>query len=80
MKRCSANITYGEDCDRFLSVLSGMGTEDTVATQPLEAVPGVIDYCFLVTAEANNVTVFVNGALKLGTCMTLCYFCVRIIL
>ena len=64
VKRCSANITHGEDCDRFLGVLSGMGTGDTVATQPLEAVPGVAEYCFLVTAEANNVTVLINGFLN----------------
>ena len=64
MKQCSANITYGEDCDRFLGVFSGMGTEDTIATQPLETVPGVDEYCFLVTAETNNVTVLVNGFLN----------------
>ena len=65
VKQCSANITYGEDCDRFLGVFSGMGTEDTVATQPLESVPGVVEYCFLVTAAAgtNNVTVLVDGTL-----------------
>ena len=63
MKRCSANITYGEDCDRFLNILSGMGTGDTVATQQLEGVPGVDEYCFLVTAESNNVTVLVDGTL-----------------
>jgi hypothetical protein len=40
-----------------------MGTGDTVATQPLEIVVGVAEYCFLVTAEANNVTVLVNGTL-----------------
>lgn len=76
MKQCSANITYGEDCNRFLGVFSGMDTEDIVVTQRLERVPGVIEYCFLVIAEANNVTVLVNGTLHLGTCMTLCYFCV----
>ena len=74
VKQCGANITYGEDCNRFLGVFNGMGTGDTVATKQLETVPGVVDYCFLVTAEANNVTVLVDGTLKLGTCMTLCYF------
>ena len=54
MKQCSANITYGEHCDRFLNTLSGIGTGDTVATQPLETVPGVAEYCFLVTAETNK--------------------------
>ena len=67
MKQCSANITYGEDCDRFLGVFSGMGTEDTVATRPLETVPGVAKYCFLVTAETNNVTVLVDGTLLIIT-------------
>ena len=62
-KQCSANITYGEDCDRFLGIFNGMGTGDTVTTQPLEAVPGVAEYCFLVTAETNNVTVLVDGTL-----------------
>ena len=74
VKRCSANITYGEQCDRFLGVFNGMGTEDTVATQPLETVPRVAEYCFLVTAETNDVTVLVDGTLLLsitGTYMTL---------
>ena len=70
MKQCSANITYGEDCDRFLNTFSGMGTGDKVTTQPLDAVPGVVEYCFLVTAETNNVTVLVDGTLLniIGTC------------
>ena len=63
VKQCSANITYGEDCDRSLGVFSGMGTGDTVPTQPLESVPGVVEYCFLVTARTNNVTVLVDGTL-----------------
>ena len=63
MKQCSANITYGEDCDRFLGVFNGMGTGDTVATQPLETVAGIVEYCFLVTAETNNVMVLVDGTL-----------------
>ena len=64
MKQCSANITYGEDCDRFLGVFSGMGTGDTVATQQLVTIPGVAEYCFLVTAEINNVTVLISGFLN----------------
>ena len=68
VKQCSANITYGEDCDRFLGILSGMGAGDTVETQPLETIAGVVEYCFLVTAETNNVTVLVNGFLNnIGT-------------
>jgi hypothetical protein len=63
MKRCSANITYGENCDRFLGVFTGMGTGDTVETQPLETVPGVAEYCFLTSAETSNVTVLVDGTL-----------------
>jgi hypothetical protein len=42
-----------------------MGTGDTVATQPLEEVAGVAEYCFLVTAETSNVTVLINGTLNI---------------
>ena len=62
-KQCSANITYGEDCDRFLGIFAGMGTGDNVTTHPLETISGVTEYCFLVTAETNNVTVLVDGTL-----------------
>ena len=65
MKQCSANITYGTNCDRFLNTYNGVGTGDTVTTQPLEAVPGVVEYCFLVNATSNNVTVLVDGTLDL---------------
>ena len=64
LKQCSANITYGENCDRFLDTFSGMGTGDTVATEQLQALSGVIEYCFLVTAKTNNVTVLVEGILQ----------------
>ena len=64
MKHCSTNITYGANCDRYLSTFNGTGTGDTVVTL-LEAVPGVVEYCFLVTAESNNVTVLVEGTLRL---------------
>ena len=41
-----------------------MGTGDSVETQQLEAIPGVVEYCFLVTAISNNVTVLVDGTLQ----------------
>ena len=69
MKQCSANITYGANCDLLLNVYSNIGIGDTVVTPQLETVPGVVEYCFLVTAISNNVTVFVEGNLQnLGTC------------
>lgn len=72
MKRCSANITYGENCESVLSTFIGAGTGDTVETQQLNAVPGVVEYCFLVTAESNNVTVLVEGTLQnIGTILDL---------
>ena len=61
LKQCYANISYGEDCNRFLGIFIGMGAGDTVETPPLDTVPGVVEYCFLVTAETNNVTVLVDG-------------------
>ena len=70
MKQCYANITYGENCEIFLDTYSGMGTGDSVRTQELKVVPGVVEYCFLVNATSNNVTVLVDGTLQnliLGT-------------
>ena len=64
MKQCSANITYGENCDTLLDTYNGMGIGGTVETQQLELVPGVVEYCFLVTATSNNVTVLVDGTLR----------------
>ena len=64
IKQCNANITYGENCEIFLGIYSGMGTGDSVETQQLEAMPGVVKYCFLVTAISNNVTVLVDGTLQ----------------
>lgn len=64
MKQCNANITYGDNCESFLNTYGGMGTGDTVETQQLEVVSGVVDYCFLVTAKSNNITVLVEGILQ----------------
>ena len=63
MKRCDANITYGENCDQPLSVYRGNEDGNTVSTSQLETAPGVTDYCFVVTAVSNNVTVMVEGNL-----------------
>ena len=62
-KHCDANITYGENCNRELNVYRGMGTDDTVSTSQLESLPGIADYCYVVTAISNNVTVMVEGTL-----------------
>ena len=64
MKQCSANITYDVNCEQFLNTFSGKGTGDTVETRQLDVVPGVIEYCFLVTAKTSNVTVLVEGTLQ----------------
>ncbi len=64
MKECSANITYGDKCKRFLNTFIGMGTGNTVTTPQLQALDGVIDYCFVVTAKTNNGTVLVEGILQ----------------
>ena len=63
-KQCSANITYGTNCDRFVNNFKGVGTGDTVATEQLEVVSGVVDYCFLVTAKSSDVTLLVEGNLQ----------------
>lgn len=63
IKHCDANVTYGDNCDKLLNVYKGMDIGDAVLTLPLETVPGVTDYCFVVTAISNNVTVMVEGNL-----------------
>ena len=68
LKQCSANISYGENCNSFLNIFTGMDVGDTVETHQLEVVPGVVEYCFLVTATSNNITVLVEGNLQnIGT-------------
>ena len=68
IKQCNANISYGKNCNSFLNTFIGMNAGDTVETEQLEVVPGVVEYCFLVTATSNNVTVLVEGNLQnIGT-------------
>ena len=61
MKQCDANITYGENCDKQLNTYKGMGVGNAVSTSQLETIPGVTDYCFVVTAVSNNISVIVEG-------------------
>ena len=63
LKQCDANISYGINCNRLLNVYKGMDVSDTVFTSQLETVPGVTDYCFVVTAISNNVILMVEGNL-----------------
>ena len=63
IKQCSANVTFGENCDQLLNVYEGEGTGDIVSTSQLETVPGVTEYCFVVTANISNITVMVQGNL-----------------
>ena len=63
IKKCVANITYGVNCDQLLKTYSGIDTGNDVKTEPLDTVPGVAEYCFLVTATSNNITVKVEGNL-----------------
>ena len=65
LKHCSANITYGPNCDILLDTFSGTDTGDTVATERLKALPEVVEYCYLITAISNNITVLVNGTLQI---------------
>ena len=68
LKNCSANITYGENCDRLLSVYSAASTGNIITTPPLETRADVTDYCYVVTATSSNVTVMVEGILTdIGT-------------
>ena len=63
LKHCSANITYGENCDQLLGIYDTVSNGNSVRTPPLETRADVADYCFIVTATSNNVTVMVEGSL-----------------
>ena len=66
-KHCSANITYGANCDQSLGAYSGSSTgpSDFLSTSPIDLLNDIAEYCFIVTASSGNVTVVVEGTLNL---------------
>ena len=64
VKQCIANITYGSNCDQHLGTYTGEGTGDKVKISPVGRVVGVDEYCFLVNATSNHITVFIQGNLQ----------------
>lgn len=69
-KQCTANVTYGANCDQHLGTFRGSGTGDSVATLPLELIDSVTEYCYLVTTSSGAVTVNIDGTLNVLTTST----------
>ena len=61
LKNCSANITYGSNCDQLLGVYSTETSGNTLRTPPLVTRADTTEYCYVVTATSSNVTVMVEG-------------------
>ena len=62
LKQCTANITYGINCDQqFSDLYSNESTGEFVTIPPLELMSDVTEYCFIVTASSNNLTATVRG-------------------
>lgn len=66
VKQCTANITYGADCDQNIGIFRGMGTGDSVVTTSLVLIDGVTEYCYVVNTSSGTVTVFIEGTFQIG--------------
>lgn len=64
IKHCTANITYGADCDQHIGIFRGMGTGVSVATSPLVLIGDITEYCFVVNTSSGAVTVFIEGTFQ----------------
>ena len=64
-KECFVNITYGPNCGQQLYSHISETTGDSVSTPELPLIEDISEYCFIVTARSNNVTVSVEGTLNL---------------
>lgn len=61
LKHCTANITYGTNCDQQLGSYSNTSTGDYVTTPSLELMSDITEYCYLVVASSGNTTAAVRG-------------------
>ena len=64
-KECFLNITYGSNCGQQLGSYISEGTGDSISSPELPLIEDVSEYCFIITARSNNVTVSVEGTLNL---------------
>ena len=62
LKQCTANITYGTNCDQQLSgAYTDTSTGDYVTIPQLELINGVTGYCFTVVASSGDLTAAIRG-------------------
>lgn len=75
VKQCTANVSYGSNCDQFLGMYTNMSNSNFVITPPLELIDSVLEYCLSVAAIHNNDTVIVEGTINLfNTGKTINYY------
>ena len=62
LKKCTANITYGTNCDQQLpGAYTNISTGDYVTIPQLELINGVTEYCFTVVASSGDLTAAIRG-------------------
>ena len=58
VKYCNASISYGINCATILGVYEGSSTSNMVTiTAPVNTITNVTEYCYNITATAQNVKV-----------------------
>ena len=68
---CSANLTYGVNCDVPLGVYSSSGPTNLLRTTAITFINDISDYCFTINASTASETVIIEGTLNvinLGRC------------
>ena len=61
---CSANLTYGANCDIPLGVYSSSGPTNLLRTTAINFISDISDYCFTINASSASETVIIEGTLN----------------
>ena len=66
LKQCTANVTYGTNCDQqFSNLYTNKSTDEFATTIPLELTSNITEYCYLVVASSGNITAAVRGRISI---------------
>ena len=67
LKYCTANISYGFNCNEVLGIYRGSSNTSSVKTVMIATIGDVTEYCYNVTTNVQNMTmVVVEGILTLN--------------
>ena len=61
---CSANLTYGANCDVPLGVYSSSGPTNFLRTPVINFINDVSEYCYSINASSASETVIIEGTLN----------------